>query len=75
MKYVRLIDFETKELVGTTHGSANTQRLFRHAFNILPAFVMVQEGNIYIPKEGTGPNEIDIRSSNTNEEFKILLFF
>jgi len=73
--YIRQSDFELQELTGTTHGTADTQMFFRHGKGKVPWLVLPIEGHVYIPRHGLTPNEIDVRSSDTSESFRILLFF
>lgn len=74
-RYLRLADFKTKELTGTTSSSANTQALFTHNAKAVPIFWLPLEGAVYVPRYGLGPLQIDVRSTKTSEPFRILLFF
>lgn len=73
MDYVKQKDFRVFEVSGTTHGTANTSRLFRHAQSQVPWAVWIVEGNVYIPRNGLGPQEIDVRSVASSQAFRILL--
>jgi hypothetical protein len=33
------------------------------------------EGSVYVPENGLGPNDIDVRSAFESEAFRLLLFF
>ena len=68
-------NFNLVEIEGTTSGSADTQRLFKHNQNNVPQFVWTLEGDTYVPKNGRGDKDIDIRSRRTSEPFKVLLIF
>ena len=68
-------NFNLVEIEGTTSGSADARRLFKHNKNSVPQFVWPLEGDVYIAKEGRGDKDIDIRSRRTNESFKLLLIF
>ncbi len=72
---VRLDDFEYVEVTGTTNAVADTTSKFPHKVGSAPRFVIVQEGDVYIPRFGIGPNEVDVRSRLTSHPFSILLFF
>jgi hypothetical protein len=72
---LRLADYKSKELSGTTNPVADTQLLFRHASNQVPWGYEVLEGDVYVPSVGIGANDIDIRSGSESETFRILLFF
>jgi hypothetical protein len=77
--YLKLTDFKTREVTGTTNGSANTQSLFRHATPSdpqAPTGWMILEGRgIYIPINGAGAEVIDVRSTATSQPFRILVFY
>jgi hypothetical protein len=68
-------DFRIVEVSGTTASSANTEAKFRHGKNEVPWLGVVAEGNAYIARNGIGPNELDVRSTSTSQDFKVLLFF
>lgn len=68
-------DFRTVELEGITNSSANTAQRFLHSMNQVPWAWFPLEGSVYVPKEGLGPKDIDIRSARTSEPFRILLVF
>lgn len=72
---IKLKDFKSVEVTGTTHGTADTQRLFRHGQNALPYAWFVLEGDVYIPRRGVGMNDVDVRSRLTSHEFRILFLF
>lgn len=75
-RLLKLTDFKTQEVTGTTHGTANTSRKFRHSGGgQVPSFWIVLEGNVYVARNGVGPQDMDVRSTNTNEQFRILAFF
>ena len=68
-------NFNLIEVEGVTNSSADTQKIFRHNKNSVPQLVWPLEGDIYIPKNGRGDKEVDIRSRKTSEPFKMLLIF
>lgn len=68
-------DFRIVEVSGTTASSANTSAMFRHGKNEVPWLGVVAEGNAYIAINGIGPNDLDVRSTGTSQDFKVLLFF
>lgn len=74
-RLLKLSDFRTKELTGTTASSANAAGVFRHAAKEVPAFWLPVEGAVYVPRQGLGPDTVDIRSTKTSEPFRVLLFF
>lgn len=74
-RLLRLSDFRTKELTGTTNSSANTAQVFLHASKEVPAFWLPVEGCVYVPRQGLGPDTVDVRSTKTSETFRVLLFF
>jgi hypothetical protein len=61
------------ELAGATHGTADTQRKFRHGLGSVPSFWFPLEGDVYVPKDGFNENEVDIRSRFASQGFKVLL--
>jgi hypothetical protein len=76
--YLRLKDFQTRELKGTTAGTADAQTLFRHtppSAPQAPTFWCVLEGDVYVPRNGAGPELIDVRSRRASEAFRLLLFY
>lgn len=73
--YIKLSDYEQVEVSGTTHGTADTQRLFRHGKNKVPAFWLSLEGDVYIPTNGLGADNVDVRSRLTSHTFRILLIY
>lgn len=73
--FIKQKDFRMVEVTGTTSSSANTRAAFRHGKNEVPWLAIVAEGNAYIARHGLGPNDIDVRSAATSQEFKVLLFF
>ena len=40
------------EITGTTDGSANTQRLFKHGLKFRPKLWFFLEGDVYVPRFG-----------------------
>lgn len=68
-------DLNSVEITGTTNSSANTSSKFRHNKNQVPFMWHILEGRIYVPRNGAGPNDIDVRSTQTSEEFRLLLIF
>lgn len=60
------------ELEGVTHGTADTQRKFRHGLGSVPSFWFPLEGDVYVPKDGFSEDEVDIRSRLTGHSFKVL---
>jgi hypothetical protein len=73
--FIRRDDFYYMYLEGTTNSSADTEQNFIHNGKREPWAWFPLEGNVYVPKEGIGANDIDVRSSNTSENFRILLLF
>lgn len=57
----------------TTSGTANSKKVFRHGFDRAPSFWIVLEGNAYVQYGGVTDQEIDVRSTNANEKFKLLI--
>lgn len=72
---LRLEDFDSLVLEGTTNATGDTSSKFKHGRGAVPTMVMVLEGNVYLPKNGRGPNEVDVRSPNSSEAFTLLLLF
>jgi hypothetical protein len=68
-------DLNSVELTGTTNAAANTSSKFRHNKEQVPFMWNILEGNVYIPRHGASPNDIDVRSVNTSEQFRLLLIF
>lgn len=66
-------NMQIKELTGTTDGSADTQRLFKHGLTFRPKLWFFLEGDVYVPRHGVDENNIDIRSAKTSEDFRVLL--
>lgn len=75
MPQVKQKDFITAEVSGVTSHIANTAVRFRHGKEQVPYMWTILEGRIYVPRHGAGPNDIDVRSSQTSEAFRMLLFF
>lgn len=73
--FIKQKDFRTVEVTGTTSTSTNTRMNFRHGKNEVPWMGLVVEGNAYIARNGLGPNDVDVRSDNASQEFKVVLFF
>lgn len=65
-------NFVTVVLEGTTAGIADTSAMFRHNLKTVPAFWFI-EGNAYVAYNGVSPDEIDVRSPNVSEKFRITL--
>lgn len=61
------------EVTGTTSGSPDSSLLFTHKCGIIPSMWFVQEGRIYIPRNGASENQIDIRSAFASEPFRLLV--
>jgi hypothetical protein len=70
-----LRDFSTVEVTGTTASVADTAAKFRNSAGVEPFFWFALEGDVYIPRRGLGPTEIDVRSRLTSQPFRILLVF
>ena len=68
-------NFRIQVVEGTTSGSADSSRIFKHNLQQVPKFVNILEGDVYIPKKGLGPKQVDVRSSKTSEAFTIKLIF
>jgi len=61
------------ELTGDTHPTPDTKLLFRHGIGSVPAFWYFQEGRVYVPRFGISENEIDVRSAEVSEPFRMLI--
>jgi hypothetical protein len=70
-EFVSLDNFKYREVTGTTHGTANTSLKFKHGFNAAPRLVFIVEGDVYIPFGGIGANDIDVRSTQTSQKFRL----
>lgn len=57
----------------TTASSANTSKPFRHNLGVIPTIYTVLEGNAYVEYGSVTDQEIDVRSTNASETFKLLL--
>ncbi len=66
-------NFKHVEVTGKTSSSANTSQLFRHGLNEIPSLVLIIEGNAYIARNGYGADSIDVRSNETNAEFRAMV--
>ena len=75
MQSIKQKDFNSVELTGTTKAAPDTEGLFRHAKNQVPYMWIALEGRIYVPRNGAGPNNIDVRSAQASEPFRLVLFF
>jgi hypothetical protein len=63
----------TTVVEGTTSGTADTSAKFRHNIGGVPSFWFPLEGDVYVPFNGIGPSEIDVRSTKTSEQFRLLV--
>jgi len=63
------------EIIGTTNATVDTATKFRHGKNQVPWLIVRQEGDVYIPRSGIGPNDVDIRSRTASTPFRVILFF
>lgn len=63
-------NLDAKSFSGTTSASANSEHLVKHGMNPRPRKVFVNLGHAYI--KSVDNDNIDVRSSNTNEPFEIL---
>lgn len=61
------------ELEGETASVADTKKVFKHGMGSVPSLWLILEGNVYIQRNSVTENEIDIRSVNTDESFRIVL--
>lgn len=61
------------EVIGTTNSVADTESFFRHALGSVPSLWFPLEGRIYVPRYGLKENEIDVRSGEVSEPFRILV--
>jgi hypothetical protein len=75
IKYIRLKDFQSLVVTGTTSATANTTSKFRHGANQVPAYWIVQEGDVFVPRNGADQNIIDVQSAKTSQPFKLLLIY
>jgi hypothetical protein len=73
--FIKLDDFQTVEVSGKTSGTADTKATFRNPAGVAPIFWFALEGDVYIPRRGLGPSELDVRSRLTSQEFRLLLVY
>lgn len=66
-------NFRAVELTGATSVTADTRATFKHDLGKIPAFWFPLEGRVYVPRNGFTDTELDLRSSETSEEFRILV--
>jgi hypothetical protein len=66
-------NFRSVELTGTTHGTPDTSSKFKHDLGKIPAFWFPLEGRVYVPRNGFSDTELDLRSSEASESFRILV--
>lgn len=66
-------NFGGQEISGTTASTANTSAKFRHGLRSVPTLVKVLEGNAYVAYNGIGADDIDIRSTEVSQRFRILV--
>ena len=62
-------------LSGTTAATADTAKKFVHNTDRVPKLIWPIEGDVYIPKGGLGPKDIDVRSRLTDHEFTLFIAF
>ena len=72
---INLRDFRTAEVTGETSGTGDTAARFKNPAGVMPFMWFALEGDVYIPRRGLGPSEIDVRSRLTSQEFRILLVY
>lgn len=72
---ISLTDFRSVVVSGTTNSTADTKSLFRNPSGIAPFMWLPLEGDVYIPLNGLGPTDIDVRSRLTSQSFRLLLFY
>lgn len=58
---------------GTTNSSGDTKALFKHGLSGVPSLWYPLEGDVYVPKNGFGASELDVRSRLASHEFRILV--
>lgn len=66
-------NMKIKEITGTTHGTADTQILFKHGLQYRPKLWFLLEGDVYVPRFGADENNIDVRSAKTAQDFRMIL--
>lgn len=59
-------------LTGATSGTANTQYLLRHTLNKRPEGYIICYGDVYV--FDSDDRTIDVRSTQTSQNFKITIF-
>ena len=68
-------NMDVLELTGFTDPVADTSKKFLHRRGQAPSLVLCQEGEVYIPRNGIGTNDIDVRSRLTSHAFKLILIY
>jgi plasmid maintenance system antidote protein VapI len=66
-------NFRAVELTGTTNATADTASRFKHNLGKIPAFWFPLEGRVYVPRNGFSDTELDLRSTESSEAFRILV--
>lgn len=66
-------NFRAVELSGTTNATADTRSAFKHDLGKIPAFWFPLEGRVYVPRNGFSDTELDLRSGEASEAFRILV--
>lgn len=70
---ISIDNFTNQVVAGTTSNTADSVQKFKHSLQSAPRLWLALEGDVYIPKDGIGTGEIDVRSTKAAEPFKIIL--
>jgi len=68
-------NMKSEEIRGNTDSITDTARQFKHNLKAPPSLWFALEGDVYIPRYGIDKDFVDIRSSKSSEEFRVLLIY
>lgn len=72
---IKAKDFNSVEISGVTNATANIVSRFKHGKQQVPFMWIILEGQVYIPRNGAGPDDFIVCSTINSEPFRIILFF
>lgn len=72
---VSIDNMDALEITGVTDPIVDTNKKFLHRRGQAPSLVLCQEGEVYIPRNGIGTQDIDVRSRLSSHAFKLILIY
>ena len=60
---------------GTIISGVYYSTVVTHNSHLVPSFVFIYDGDVIIPKNGIGPEDITVKSRNSAEEFTLIVVF